>query len=318
MSSNTTQVVTGSFVATGNPINITIPSNVNWLQVIDATGSAGAATSGTGLVKAFWSSDMPAGAAYFEIGNGSGAITPNYLTTNGFTPFAVSGPEGVGAIHSGTAITNASPAVVSSSTTVPVGSVVRINSSVGMEQIAGWDFYVTASSAGSTFTLGYLPAAGFAAAGTTTKFCVINPLQAWYPQWRLITAITQASSCVVTLSVTHNYQVGQLVRVKCPNAFGMSQIAGQVGQITAINTSTNTVTLNINTSGYTAFAFPTSATAAAGDQWPMLIPIGEFPNTTGAVPFDNTGTIGLTFGTNVCGASSDQMYWAAYSGVPIS
>lgn len=316
MSSNTTQIVTGSFVSTGNPINIVVPSSVNWFQLIDSTNAA-AQTNGL-FVKAFWSSDMPAGAAYFEINTaGTKALIGNYLTTNGVTPFSFGGPEVAGTTFTGTAIINANPAVASSATTVPVGSVVRILNPLSMEQISGENFSVTASSAGASFTLGYLDASGFADPATTFSFTILNPTQAWQPQWRTITKITKASSAVITFGQAHNYVVGQLLRIKVPSAYGMSQINGLVGQVTAISTTNNTVTVNINSTGFSTFAYPTSANAPS-DQWAMAVPIGEFPNTTSAVPFDNGGTMGLTLGSNICGALNDQMYWIAYSGVPIS
>jgi hypothetical protein len=320
MSSNTTQVVTGSFVSTGNPINIVIPSGVNWFELLDTTAAtAVAGGSAAALVSARWSSDMAAGAAYWESGTvTTGALVPHFTTTNGFTPFYYGGPQQAGAIHTGTAITHANPAVASSATTVPVGSIVRITNPLLMEQISGWDFTVTASTPSTNFTLGYLDSSGFATDSGAFSFSVINPDWAWYPRVRLITKITQASQAVITFSVTHNFVVGQLIRIKVPAAFGMPQINGLVGQITAVSTANNTITVNINSTGFTAFAFPTSAIAAAGDQFPQGVAIGEFPQSTNLAAFDNQGTQGLTLGTNVCGAASDQMYWVAYSGVPIS
>ncbi len=93
---------------------------------------------------------------------------------------------------------------------------------------------------------------------------------------------------MITLSVAHGYTVGQEVRFNVPSAFGMTEINGLLGVITAVTTgSTNTITVNIDSTGFTAFAFPTSAVAAAGVTFAQVVPVGEAAINSVSQPFGN-------------------------------
>lgn len=82
---------------------------------------------------------------------------------------------------------------------------------------------------------------------------------------RTITAITQASSGVVT-SANHNFSVGR--KVQFGGITTMTQLNNQIGTITA--TTTNTFTVDINTTSYTAFG---SGTGYAYDMVDPRVPI---------------------------------------------
>ena len=159
-------------------------------------------------------------------------------------------------------------------------------------------------------------------AGTTGSWRKINFNPLFYPRRRAITKVTQASSAVVTLSVTHGFKVGQEVRFKVPAAYGMTELDGLKGTITAIDTtvtSGNTVTVDIDSSAFTAFAFP--ATAAVPFDAAELIPVGQDTAESLDAGVDilsgatnNTGYIGMKLvggASNPGGATSDVMYWVA-------
>ena len=82
---------------------------------------------------------------------------------------------------------------------------------------------------------------------------------------RTITAITQASSGVVT-SANHNFSVGR--KVQFVGITTMIQLNNQIGTITA--TTTNTFTVDITTTSYTAFG---SGTGYAADPIDTRIPV---------------------------------------------
>jgi hypothetical protein len=65
----------------------------------------------------------------------------------------------------------------------------------------------------------------------------------------------------------------------------MVEMNGLLGTITAVTTSAtvNSITVNIDSSGFTAFAFPTSAVAALGIGVPEVTPVGE----AAASPYQN-------------------------------
>ncbi|KKL17969.1 hypothetical protein LCGC14_2480220 [marine sediment metagenome] len=96
------------------------------------------------------------------------------------------------------------------------------------------------------------------------------------------------------------------------------------GTITAVNDTvgTQTVTLNINSSAFTAFTFPTAAQAAIALSKAILVPIGM--NTAQAIAssvnrlsdaMDNRGIIGVELvggATGPGGATSNVMYWSTW------
>lgn len=99
-----------------------------------------------------------------------------------------------------------------------------------------------------------------------------NPI--YQPAMRIISAITNASSALVTTTFDHDYITGEIVRIVIPRipydevGFGMSQINNQTGTITVI--SPTTFTIDINTTTYDAFI------NAGGTQWyAQVVPIGE-------------------------------------------
>ncbi len=221
----------------------------------------------------------------------------------------------LGAAQVGTAVTAANPAVVTDAghTFIP-GDVVRVFSTTAMLQIAGMDFTITATTPTVDYTFGFLDASGFAAAATaiSARLIPFDPRD-FAPKNRFITAISNAVNAEIQLSVTHGYGVGEIITLRCTPDFGMSEINNLQGQIQSINTTTNTVTVDIDTSAFTAFAFPDSATAAAGVTFPQTVPVGDFDTLSGAI--DNQAFIGLRLGTDVVGATDDIDPWVATKGL---
>lgn len=216
----------------------------------------------------------------------------------------------------GTTITAASPPVVTSSAPhgYVEGDVVRLFSTTGMLQIAGMEFTITDVPTSTTFEIGFLDASGFAAGATAnvSRRLPFDPPD-FAPKIRFITNISQAVNAVITLSVDHGYSVGEIMTLRCTPEFGMSEVNNLQGQIQSIDTATNTVTLDINTTAFTAFAFPTSATAAAGITFPQTVPVGDFETLSGATR--NQAFIGLRLGTDVVGATDDVIHWVATKGL---
>jgi hypothetical protein len=199
-----------------------------------------------------------------------------------------------------------------------------------MLQIAGWDFSVSAVNPGVTQTIANLPAGGgagelaFAAAATAGFIRVIPFNPRFYPVVRRITNIGLGATTVISMNVTHQYTVGQKVRLKVPAVYGTVQLNGLTGTITAIGTaltgSTNTITLDINSAGFTAFTFPTSAVAANGVDIPLVIPIGEAASGAYASLLDdattNVSQSGIIVGTGV--QTTGKLYqWIARRGQSI-
>jgi hypothetical protein len=317
--------VTGTFTSDGNPVNLSIPSGYNDFDMINIT-DIGSTAANNNVMKARGTSAMTAGSAYYSPKT-SGAATLDLeatTTTGGFTFLADSATVAIGALTatSGTDINRANPAVVSTGTTtglVASSSVVRLINNVGMLQISGMDFTIGTISAGVSFQLKYLNNSGFAADSTSGSFRIINATDRYYPRRRFITAITQASPAVITLSVTHGYTVGQAVRIVVPSVFGMTQMNGLLGNITAVTTgSTNTISVDIDSTAFTTFAFPTSAIAAGGITFAQVVPVGEAAINSTSQPYgnllddatDNQSITGVTIGATVQTTGKIYQYFA--------
>lgn len=312
MSTPLSLIAQGSFTSTGAARTIELPQQPHHF-VIKNRSTWG--TAPTAVIQSEWFDGYADGQAITLTEGGASALTGTAVAAGGagFTFVDLSSQEPGALVAVGTAITAATPAVVADASavgTVPaVGDIVRMINTTGMLQIAGLDFTVTAVTGGVSYTLGYLPAAGFAAAATNADFRII-PSKYYSPYRRYITNITAAVAAVITVSVAHNYLVGDIIRVNCPDAFGMTQINGLSGTVTAVTAST--ITTDINSAAFTAFAFPTSAIAAAGVSFPHVLPIGEVA-TKLTSSMDNAAFYGMELGTAIVGANTNVMDWMAFS-----
>lgn len=327
MSSPLHAVLTGSFTSDGAIRNIALPSGYDSFEMINIT-DIGSAAANTNVMRAQGTSSMAAGSAYYNPKtNGAATNALEVTTTTGgftFVSNSASIANGASVALNGTEINRANPAVASTGSTanlVANTSVIRLFNTTGMLQVASMDFTIGTIVANTSFQLRYLDNSGFAADATAGQYRIINATSAFYPRNRYITAITQAASAVVTMSVTHGYIVGQTVRFNVPAAFGMTEMNGLLGTITAVTTgATNTITVNIDSTGFTAFAFPTSATAAGGVTFAQVIPVGEAATS----PYqnllddatDNTSFTGVSIGTTV--QTNAVLYqWFARRGVSL-
>lgn len=325
MSTSVHSMLTGTFTSDGLARFIALPSGYDSFELVNITdiGDAGATTQ---VMRAKSYSSLPAGSAYLNLKtNGAATLAiESMITTAGFTFVADSANQTPTAPVAVTAITAASPGVISSASPAVVGDIVRVYGTTGMLQVAGWDFTVTAVNPGVTQTSQNLIAAGFAAPATAGFIRIIPFNPRYYPVTRRITAITTGASTVIALNVTHQFTVGQQVKIKVPAAYGMTEINGLQGNITAIGTAiggcTNTITVDIDSTGFTAFAFPTSAVAALGVDVPEVTPMGETANIAYANLLDdatrNVSQTGIIVGTGV--QTNAKLYqWFARRGQSI-
>jgi len=312
MSTPMSLVASGSFASAGTARTIGFPTQIDYFVVRNR--SIWGSNPADLVVESTWYRGYGNGQATTVSEANTGVMSATLVATGGagFTEVDQTSLAPGALVATGTAITNASPAVVSDANNPAVGDIVRVMNTTGMLQIAGLEFSVTAIAAGVSYTLGFLAAAGFGAAATNADYRII-PAARYSPERRWITGITAAASAVITLSVTHQYVVGDIITVHLPDAnFGMTEIDGLQGEITAINAGNNTVTVNIDSTGFTAFAFPTSAIAAAGISFPHTTPVGEIATQLTA-PIENNSIFGLTLGTAVVGSNTDVMDWFAFS-----
>lgn len=183
-----------------------------------------------------------------------------------------------------TGISQANPAIVSGATLVPVtGTLILINEITGMAQISGMVFQTTPTGM-SEFQLNGLNSSGFATAATAASFQIITP-SVWVPPFCWVTAITNAFQSTITTSFDHNYVVGQIVLLSVPKAFGMKEADRQQATILAVP-ATNQMTVSLNTSTFTPFAFPPAS--AVPFTFAQVSSIGTAAGTVLSA-YDNTG-----------------------------
>lgn len=317
-----TQVVSTG-VPQSIPMGTTMESGTSFICVRNVTGY-----SATGLA-----STLPVAVEYYPNGepvtfgsgiNTSGALVPVSFATNGIS-VGTSAPMQTGTPIAITAITAANPAVATCADTSSLssGQVVWVAYSTGMQQIAQMPFTIEVLS-GTTFSLKYLDASGFANAATVGSIApVINYGAAINPFTNVITSIVSSGTqTVIKFSVAHNFQVGQMLQVSVPTLFGGMQDlnlnTGQYApsnlggyQITAVDVTANTVTIDVNSSTFGAFAFPANSSVLiqpAGIIQPAQASIsGTYWGNLSDVGSRNTNTWYLNLGSAVCGRNGDVL-----------
>ncbi len=275
----------GVFTSTGNPQIIQLPSGVDWMWVYNETVSyAGGANTGAQF---YWRNGMTAGQGtiYTKTSSTNALQVAQIAAASGF--YLVNNTINIpGAALVTTEITSGTPPVVDVSSTAGLyaGMIVRIGNVPGALQLGGIDFTIGSVVSNTSFTLAYM--SPIASTGSVTGyFSVVQFDPYYYPVNRTITNISQATQAIVTLSVVHGYTVGQKIRFVVPSVaqsgvyYGMTQLNGTQATIVAVgatdsNGYTNTITVNVNTSSFTAFAFPLTSTASAFTP-AQVVPIGE-------------------------------------------
>lgn len=318
-----TVIQQGRFTSAGTAETIKLRSDIDWMEVYNLTIADAAQTTAVG-VEYYWQRGFAAdrGWEYKKSNAANAADLSDYLATGGFTYVDSSGNPNDALNATGTDVSNAAIPVVTNSgvNALVAGDVVRLINITTGQQLGGMDFTVGHNTLGdTTFSLDYMAQVATATTGSWRRI-KFDPL--YYPRHRAITAITAATSAVITMSVTHGYKVGQAIRFVVPAAFAMIEMDNLVGTITAIDTTLttgNTITVDIDSSAFTAFAFPVSADVPFSAA--LAIPVGMDTAQALSSAVDilsdatlNEGYIGMTLAAGAnspAGATSDVIYWKA-------
>lgn len=307
----------GRFTSTGEVTEIQVRSDIDWMEIRNDTIALAAQTTAVG-VEYYWQRGMETdtGWEYKKSDATNATDLIESLTSGGFTLLDTSGSPLDTLNATITAISNAAIPVVTNSGTngLVAGDIVRLINVASAQQLGGFDFTVGNNTLSSTtFSLDYMSQV---VAGTTGSWRRIKFDAQFYPRRRFATVITQADNAVITLSVTHGFTAGQAVRLVVPAAYGMTEMNGLLANITAVSTANNTITVDINSTAFTAFAWPLSAavpfTAA------LVVPVGETADGTFANDLsdatDNQSFIGMQLAAGAdspAGAADDVIYWKA-------
>jgi hypothetical protein len=341
--------------ATPVAVNIPMTDRPDWVFVKNLTnwGNDAAVTA----IESEWFSIMAQGSFLSKDQTvTSGALSTNIGTTGGFTFVDQTNPP----TYTRVAMTavNGSTFVVSTANTagINVGDIVRLINVTGALELSGILYQVTAVSAGVSITLGFAATAATAKGATygngTTGFIQKVYPGFMYPALRQVMFISQATQAKVYFSRQHDFTIGELVDFQIPTPYGMVQLSnltGHSGQgpfssnpagaarvITTTNTDVeSSITIDVDTTGFTAFTYPTSATFALGASPAVCFPAGSgvVPLITGTnvgiitgsptIPasppgtnlqdaFDNRAQYVMNLGTSVVGAASANMVVMAF------
>ncbi len=331
-----TIVTQGTFTQPATAVNQTVPlpSGADYFVTTNLTQMALAPNPGVCVRGEWYGGGLTAvndGLRWTKTLSTNAINIDKFSTTtasNGFT-YVTAQPQPEAAL-TGTTITQANGAVATVTNTYSEGDVVVIYGSTGMLQIAGMAFTISSVS-GSGFTLLGLDSSGFASGATAFQVRRIAKLAPVEPRFLYVTKISQATQAVVTVSEKHQYVVGQKVEFTIPGSFGMVQLNNYYlpqnlpPVITAV--TDYTMTLNVNSTGFTAFAFPTSASSPTAQLFATVTSAGQstqFNPITGVqtgynfqyVPYHSGNFIPYMYlpagAQSPGGAANDIIVWQAY------
>lgn len=268
----------GSFTSTGAGVKINVPASPDYFKTWNMTQLA--AVNPNTVVNGQWfGSKFGAGASAAGLGiqtvKTTSMLDSNFGAGLGFTYVTSTPVVEAQAANAITSITQAAQAVVSQTNSYSAGDIIQFYGTTGMLQIAGMNFQISSVS-GAGYTLIGLDSSGFAAAATAGFTRRISKYAAVDPQFLFVTKITQASSAVITCSVdpTQYYVKGMKVRLSVPASFGMTQMNGLTGTITALSAAAYTMTVDIDSSAFSAFAFPASTSSPTAQLFATVAPAG--------------------------------------------
>ena len=332
-----TIVTQGTFTQPATAVNqiIPLPSGADYFKTYNLTQMATTQSTGRVVAGEWFGGGLTAvndGLRWKKTNSTSGINIDNFSTSvasNGFT-YVTKFPAPQAAV-TGTTITNANPAVASATNTYSEGDTVIIYNAVGMEQISGMTFTISSVS-GSAFTLLGLNASGFSAAATAFSVRRVNQFTPVEPSFLYVTNVTQAAQAQVTVSQANSVYLGQKLEFTVPASFGMVQLNNFYQAqnlpvvVTAIVDAYNFL-INVNTTNFTAFAFPASSLSPTAQLFATVAPAGQstqFNPITGVqtgynfnqIPFHSGVFIPYMYvpagAQSPGGSAADVIVWQAY------
>lgn len=253
----------GRFTSDGSSESIEIRSDADWMEVINETQFATTDTPGRG-VKFEWQRGLTSGHAFeYTKADGTDVLQAEKVTSGGFTLVDVDVAGGFGPAVTGTTITKAGPPVCTANGHgFENGDIVSFYDLTEMPQI-GFGYWSINNVAVNTFELPYFDTntANFTQESAFTVRRIIGGAD-FVRGWEGITSVTTGATTQIQFfnQVADDiFSVGEVMRFNVPSAFGMVELSGLTGEVLSINAGTNTFTVDIDSTGFTAFAWPAPA-----------------------------------------------------------
>lgn len=301
-------------LASGGIAPVKLPFQPDYVEYINYTAMD--TPTATWINKGWWDKNMGQGFLAFDFFDTGPVYSTNVATTNGISTFSAGLALQYGTSVQIVSISKASPAsIIATGHGLVSGDVVVLtglyqSTTTGMQQIAGIPFTVTVSDA-NTFTIpwdtsgsNYTALSGSPTGAFVKK--VLNPYL-YFPGANVISGISLGTTTTIDTTCAHNFVVGQEVAFHIPTSWGTFQlntlpnniIPGSpiYGYVVSV-TDYNTVVVNINSTGYTAYNVNQPFANFPGEFFPQIVAVGDV----------NTGGVQISSGS--------QLYPPPYS-VPI-
>jgi hypothetical protein len=348
------RIAKGHFTSTGAAKTILLPFVPDQVEIFNYTSNGTPAQYG--VPRAYWDSSMGQGYAVAQVFNATPVLTTQNFTVGGISTFTAGQSFQYGARQQIIGATKASPIVFNvTGHGYTVGDIVMFeglyqSSTTGMPQICGMPFCISAIGDSDHFTVVWngnqsnYTALSTSPTGAYVKK-VLNPFL-FAPGVSFISALTLSSTTTVVTTTPHNLSVGSQVAFRIPSAYGTVElnslpnnaIPGSpiYGYVTSV-TDAETVVVNINSTGYTAFTNNVAVSSVPGMQFPQMVAVGDnnsgsglygwtAPSVNGvstiggpaiAGAFLTNSNMGFVIGSTavstavLVGANSDVIYWRA-------
>lgn len=281
----------GTFTSTGATQIINLPFQPDFVRMWNHT----ATVTTQKVVSAMWESQMGQGFALQMGYTAAPALIQDRVIANGISTFSAGQLLQYGSTLTVSDVSKASPASITTSTAhgYASGDVVILEglfqtSTTGMPQINGIPFTVTVTGT-TTFTIpwntnqsNYTTISG-AATGTPRVKKVLYP-HLYFPGNTFVSGITTGTTTTIDTASAHNFVVGQEVALRVPSAWGTTELnslpntsipgSPVYGYVVSV-TDYNTVVLNINSTGYTAFTSNPTVASVPGLSYPQIVAVGD-------------------------------------------
>jgi hypothetical protein len=282
----------GFFVQGADPVAVDIELQSqcppDYIRVLNRS-AFGDVAEGTQAVQYEWFKDMAQGTALSTVQTtATGALSALAVAADGISNYNTANPPTFAPLAL-TAITAANPPVISMAETgtIAAGDTVRLINTTGMLQVAGYEFTVLSVINDTSITLDCVDFSGFAAPATAGSVIKIIPNR-FYPRWDFIAAIAVSaigSQALITFTRHHDFTEGEIIGLRVSSAFGMKEVNNKEVRVLSVPDDCSVI-VDLDVSGFTAFAFPSSAVAAAG-----VSPAVAVPSASGVVPFNGSATV---------------------------
>lgn len=302
----------GRFTSTGAAQIINLPFQPDYVEMVNIT--AATTPTNNGVPFATWDATDGQGTAIAQYFNATPVLSSGAVTSGGISTFSAGLLFQFGATyqHTGStdfSISKASPAVVTTTTAhgLKSGDVVIFQdlyqtTTTGMPQLDGIPFTVTVinstsfSIAWNTNQTNYTIFDSSTSTGNVGSFKQVLYPYLYAPGVAIISGITTGTTTTIDTTDAHNYVVGQEVAIRMPTVPGITPAAWGDSRYNSLPNSTipgspiyayviavtdyNTVILNINSTGFTAYNSNIPVANVSGLQYPQIVAVGDV-NTGG-------------------------------------